>query len=185
MDERIIDTCTLLNLFASGQPKAIFRHFGGVHVSEHVQGEALWIRAYDHEAPPQLIPQQIDLTECIDDGLLAICRLEHEREFGLFVQLAQQLDDGEASALAIAKVRGWIVATDDRKARRIAAEQSISTISTGEMIHAWSISQGFGDQQTGELLLNIQQFGRFVPRRSDPLYEWWMQLVDSASGRSG
>lgn len=179
MDERIIDTCCLLNLFASGEPRAILHYFGGVHVSEHVQGEALWIREYDNESPPQLIPKQIDLTECIDDGSIAICRLKHEQEFKLFVQLAQQLDDGEASVLAIAKVRGWIVATDDRKARRIATEQSISTISTSEMIHAWTASEKISDQQTGKLLSNIQQFGRFVPRRSDPLYDWWLALVEA------
>lgn len=175
MDERIIDTCCLLNLFASGEPRAILDHFGAVHVSEHVQGEALWIREHDNESPPQLIPKQIDLTEYIDGGVIAICRLERAQEFELFVQLAQQLDDGEASVLAIAKVRGWIVATDDRKARRIATGQSIATISTSEMIHAWTASEKVSDQQVGKLLRNIQQFGRFAPRRSDPLYEWWMQ----------
>lgn len=180
MDERIIDTCCLLNLFASGEPRAILHYFGGIHVSEHVQGEALWIREYDNESPPQLIPKQIDLTGCIDDGAIAICRLEQEQEFELFVQFAQQLDDGEASVLAIAKVRSWIVATDDRKARRIATDQSIATISTSEMIHAWTAFEKVSDQQVGELLRNIRQFGRFVPRRSDPLFDWWMQLVESA-----
>lgn len=180
MEERIIDTCCLLNLFASGEARAILHHFGGVHASEHVLGEALWIREYDNESPPQLIPTQIDLTECIDAGAIAICRLEQERELELFVQLAQQLDDGEASVLAIAKVRGWIVATDDRKARRIAIEQSISTVSTSAMIHAWTASEKVSDQQVGELLRNIQQFGRFVPRRSDPLFDWWMERVELA-----
>lgn len=182
MDERIIDTCCLLNLFASGEPEAILQHFGGVYVSEHVQAEALWIREYDQESPPQLIPKQIDLTECIDTGAIATCQLEHEQEFELFVQLAQQLDDGEASVLAIAKIRGWIVATDDRKARRIAAELGISLISTSEMIHTWTASEGMSDQLIGEILRNIQQFGRFVPRRSDPLYGWWTQRVEAADG---
>lgn len=178
MDERIIDTCCLLNLFASGEPQAILQHFGGVHVSEHVQGEALWIRAFDQESPPQLIPKQIDLRECIDAGAIKVCRLEHERELDLFVHFAQQLDDGEASVLAIAMQRGWIVATDDRKARRIAAEQGVSTISTSEMLRAWGAAQGLNDRKLGERLRNVQQFGRFVPRRTDPLYQWWMRLVD-------
>lgn len=182
MDERIIDTCCLLNLFASGKPRAILHHFGGVHVSELVLREAMWIRAYDNESPPQLIPKQIDLTECIDGGEIVICRLEQEHEYDLFVQFAQDLDDGEASALAIAKVRGWIVATDDRKARRVATEQGISIISTSEMIQAWTTAAKATDQHIGELLRNIQQFGRFVPRRSDPLYEWWMRRIETARG---
>ncbi len=181
MDERIIDTCCLLNLFASGEPRAILHHFGGVHVSELVQGEAMWIREYDNESPPQLIPKQIDLVEYIHEGVIAVCCIEEEQEFDWFIHFAQVLQsDADASVLAIAKVRGWIVATDDRKARRVATEQSISTISTSEMIHAWTASEKVSDQQVGELLRNIQQFGRFVPRRSDPLYEWWMQLVEAA-----
>ena len=178
MDERIIDTCCLLNLFASGQPRAILHSLGGIHVSEHVQGEALWIREHDNESPPQLIPKQLDLTECIDDGAIAICRLEQEQEFEQFVQFAQQLDDGEASVLAIAKARGWIVATDDRKSRRTSTDQKIAIISTSEMIHSWAASEMMSDPQVGELLRNIQRFGRFVPRRSDPLFNWWMELVE-------
>lgn len=179
MDQRIIDTCCLLNLFSSGEPDAILSHLGGVYVSEHVQSEAMWIREYDNETPHQLIPKQIDLAAFLATGAIAICRLEQEEEIDLFVQLAQHLDDGEASVLAIAKVRGWIVATDDRKARRIATEQRISTITTSEILHAWTASKTMSDQLIGELLRNIQQFGRFVPRRSDPLYDWWMQLVES------
>lgn len=182
MDDRIIDACCLLNFFASGEPKAILDHFGGAYVSEHVQGEALWIREYDHESPQRLIPKQIDLTECITEGVLGICRLEQEQEFELFVQLAQQLDDGEASILAIAKSRGWIVATDDKKARRIAAERQISTVGTSEIIRAWTASEKTSDQHVGALLRNIQLFGRFQPPRSDPLYGWRTQMVEAVEG---
>ncbi|MDA1231246.1 MAG: hypothetical protein O2856_10775 [Planctomycetota bacterium] len=179
MDERIIDTCCLLNFFASGEERAILQYLGGVFVPEQVQGEALWIREYDHESPQQLIPKQIDLTECINEGAIAICRLGQEQEFELFVQFAQHLDDGEASVLAIAKVRGWIVATDDRKARRIAAEHEISTTSTSEIVQSWTISEAKSSEQIGQLLRNIQRFGRFLPHRSDSLYGWWMQMVEA------
>jgi predicted nucleic acid-binding protein len=175
MGERIIDTCCLLNLFASGEPKAILHYLGGVYVSEQVQGEALWIRQYDNESPPQLVPRQIDLTDCIANGAIELCRFEQQQEFELFVHLAGQLDDGEASVLAMAKARGWIVATDDKKARRIAAEQNISTISTSEMLHAWMLSEKMSDDRIGELLRKVQRFGRFTPRRTDSLYGWWMQ----------
>jgi len=179
MDEQIIDTCCLLNLYTTGIPESVLDHFGGVHVSEHVQSEALWIREFDKESPPQLIPKQIDLTHCINDGVISICRLESDQEFELFVQMAQELDDGEASVLAIAKSRSWIAATDDKKARRIAAEHEIKTITTSEMIHAWTTSQQMSNAEVGSLLLNIQQFGRFVPRRSDLRYEWWQEMLEA------
>ena len=180
MDERIIDTCSLLNLFATGNHQAILRCLGGVYVSEQVQGEVLWIREHDHESPPQLIPKQIDLTECIDEGVIRVCRLEAQQEIDWFVHFAQSLDDGEASVLAIAKVRGWIVATDDRKACRIATEHHISTIGTSRMIHTWTTSERMSGDQIGQLLRNIQEFARFRPRRSDTLYDWWMQMVSDA-----
>ena len=181
MDERIIDTCCLLNLFASGDPKEILKHYGTVYVSEQVQGEALWIREYDHESPPQLIPKQIDLAECIEEGVIVVCGLEEQQEIDWFVHFAQLLrSDADASVLAIAKVRGWIVATDDRKACRIAEENQISTISTSEMIHAWTTSQGMSNDQIGQLLRNIQEFGRFRPRRSDTLHDWWMRMVGTS-----
>lgn len=178
MHQRIIDTCCLLNLFASGEPKAILHHHGGMYMSEQVSAEALSIREIDRASPELLIPKKIDLTECIDDGAITVCRLEQESEFELFVQLAQQLDDGEASALAIAQVRGLTVATDDRKARRVANTLSIPTISTSQMIQSWTNSESMSDSQISNILRNIQRFGRFVPRESDPLYLWWMQLVE-------
>lgn len=58
MEERIIDTCCLLNLYASGEHMAILRHIGSVFVSEHVQNESLWIREPDLESPQQLVPRK-------------------------------------------------------------------------------------------------------------------------------
>lgn len=156
----------------------ILDHYGSVYVSEHVQGESLWIREYDNESPPQLVPKMIDLQEFLHEGTVVVCRLEQEQEFELFVQLAQQLDDGEASVLAIAKNRGWIAATDDKKARRIAAEQGIPTITTSGIIHAWASSGTVDSQKVALILKNIHQFGRFIPHRSDPFHDWWMDLAE-------
>ncbi len=180
MKEQIIDTCCLLNLYATSEQIPILDHFGGVFVSEHVQEEALWIRCVDHESPPHLVPQEVDLTEAIDAGHITVCKLESQQEIDWFVEFAQQLDDGESSVLALAKSRGWTVATDDKKARRIAAEQGITIIGTSEMIQMWAASQGMSDKQTGEVLYRIQRFGRFQPRRSDPLCDWWTRLVSES-----
>jgi len=180
MKEQIIDTCCLLNLYATDEQMPILEHYGGVFVSEHVQQEALWIRCVDHESPQHLVPQQVDLGEAIDAGHITVCKLESQQEIDWFVHFAQQLDDGESSVLALAKSRGWIVATDDKKARRIAVEQGIKIIGTSEMIQMWAASQDMSDKQTGDVLRRIQRFGRFRPRRSDPLYEWWVRLVSES-----
>jgi len=177
MEERIIDTCCLINLYATGDQMAIFEHFHGVCVSDLVQQEALWIRCIDHESPENLVPRRIDLSEAVDAGLIRLCQLEGPREMEWFVRLAQNLDDGEASVLAIAKSRGWIVATDDKKARQIASEQQIRVISTSEMVQRWETTQGMSNKKIRDVLLRIQRFGRFHPRQSDPLYEWWIKII--------
>ena len=53
-----------------------------------------------------------------------------EKKTAIAVEFAAQIDDGEASCLAIAKSRGWLVATDDRKAIRLAVKSGISVITT-------------------------------------------------------
>ena len=177
MEEQIIDTCCLLNLYATADQTAIFEHLGGIFVSGHVQREALWIRCVDHDSPPHLVPQEIDLSEAIDAGQITVCDLEGQAEMDSFVHFAQQLDDGEASALALAKSRGWTVATDDRKARRISAEEGIRVVRTSEMMRSWVESQGMDDRQIGDVLRRIQTFGRFRPRHTDSLFEWWNQMI--------
>lgn len=180
MEEQIIDTCCLLNFYATGDQTAIYEHLGGVFVSDHVRREALWIRCIDHESPTRLPPQAIDLSEAIDHGQIIVCELNGRGELDSFVNFAQQLDDGEASTLALAKSRGWAVATDDRKARRIAGEQGIRVFSTSELIRSWVESQDMKASQIGEKLRRIQRFGRFRPRRTDSLYVWWNQMIESS-----
>ncbi|QDU61014.1 hypothetical protein Pan216_18670 [Planctomycetes bacterium Pan216] len=178
-EEQIVDTCCLLNLYATGEQTAIFQHLGGIFVSAQIQGEALSIRCVDHDSPPHLVPKEIDLTEAIDAGHITVLDLDGQEEMDSFVRFAQQLDDGEAGALALAKSRGWTVATDDKKARRIAGEEGIRVVGTSEMIRTWAESQGMDDRQVGEVLRRIQTMGRFRPRRADSLYEWWNQMVEA------
>ena len=87
-------------------------------VTVQVRSEALSIRKPDPEDASLLVSSPIDVATMISDGLLKECGLEAGAETDIYVEFAAQVDDGEASCLAIAKTRGWLVATDDRKARR-------------------------------------------------------------------
>jgi hypothetical protein len=178
-EEKIIDTCCLLNIYATGDQMRILAQAGGVFVSSLVKSEALFIRSFDQESPPCLIPVEIDLGPAIDAGCIAVCELNGKEEFDLFVMFAHQLDDGEASVLALAKSRGWIVATDDRKARRIAQEYEIKTISTSQIVQRWVSAEKMNEKQIVEVLQRIERFGRFRPHRTDPLFDWWVRIVSS------
>ncbi len=179
MSERIIDACCLINLYASGKESSIFQACGEFWVPTQVQNEALRIRRVDEDDPARLVSQETDLGEAIAAGHIQMCQLEGQDEVSGFVRFAMQLDDGEASCLAIALSRGWTVATDDRKARRIASENGIALISTPELIRRWVDAMRPSKTTVSEILQRIERFSRFRPRRADPLHGWWTSLSEA------
>ena len=143
-----------------------------------MRNEALRIRRVDEDDPTRLVSQEIDLGDAIAAGYIQTCQLEGQDELDAFVRFAMELDDGEASCLAIAESRGWTVATDDRKARRIASENGIALTSTPELIQKWVNATSPNEATVVELLRRIERFARFRPRRGDPLHGWWVALTD-------
>ena len=179
MPEKIVDACCLINLYAAGNTLRILTVFGGeLHVHELVKNEALGIRKPDDEEPERLVPGTIDLTEALEAGLLRECRLEGPSEAEDFVRFASVLDDGEAACLAIAKSRGWSVATDDRKAIRVATEAEVATITTPELVRCWVDATKPADDEIADALRRIERLARFRPRRASPWFEWWVEMVE-------
>jgi hypothetical protein len=179
MSERIIDACCLINLYATGTEDSIILACGGLWVPTQVQNEALRIRRLDEDDPTRLVSQDIDLSDAIFAGLIHTCQLEGQDEIDAFVRFAMELDDGEASCLATAMSRGWIVATDDRKARRIASENGIALISTPELIQRWIDATSPSEATVVDTLKKIEVFAKFRPRRNDPFYGWWVGLTET------
>src|SRR6266540_3934446 len=135
---RIVDACCIINLYAAGNMLALLPALGGEwHVPVLVTTEALYVRKPDPEDAARLVKEAIDLKPALDAGILRTCDAATDAETALFVELAVALDDGEAMCLAIAQSRGWTLATDDRKARRIAAERGVPLISTPELLKQW------------------------------------------------
>ncbi|MEZ6069462.1 MAG: hypothetical protein R3C10_04130 [Pirellulales bacterium] len=172
MSDKIVDSCTLINLYGSARPLDILGACGGMHVTPQVRKESLGIRADDPENPGELLSASIDLNAAIEKGLLTTCELS-AREFELMVAYARELDDGEASSLAIAQVRGWRLASDDKKARRIAKEDGIIVISTAELVHHWSLQARLSDTEIAAALRAIARYARFTPPADDSCAEWW------------
>ena len=177
MAERIIDACCLINIYATSEEAGIVQACGGFFVSDQVRAETLGIRRVDDEDPSRLVSREIDLGDAIAAGHLKTCQLDGQDELGAYVRFAMELDDGEASCLAIAKSRCWTVATDDRKAKRIASENGIDLIGTPELIQKWADETSTDETSAGEVLRRIERFARYRPRRSDPLYGWWTGIV--------
>jgi predicted nucleic acid-binding protein len=64
------------------------------------------------------------------DGWLHLTSLTTDKEVLTFSSMPGQLHAGEASCLAIAQQRNWLLLTDDKAARRYATEQSIAVSGT-------------------------------------------------------
>jgi predicted nucleic acid-binding protein len=138
--------------------------------------EVVWLDPDDPDDPREVI----DVGLHVDAGHLERTELR-DAEVTRFVSLAGELDDGEAATLAIAEVRGFAVATDDRKARRVLTTldpQPLVT-STAAILRAWAANRGA--EEVRRCLRLIERRASFLPPRSDPDTAWWREAATDAS----
>lgn len=170
----LLDTCVLINLLASGEAEGILRSTGKeCKICAAVKNETLYLRSEDLQEQDF---EPIHPESLIQSRLLSICEIEADQEAVLYVDYASMLDDGEAMSLAIAEARGWILATDDHKARRIFLESinaSKRLTSTSELLRQWSESESVLPAKLKTVLMNIQHKASFVPSRKDTNFAWW------------
>jgi predicted nucleic acid-binding protein len=96
-----------------------------------------------------------------------------------FIELAVDLDDGEAASIAIAETRGFALATDDKKARALIQRKgvTIKLWSTLELLRHWHLKSGISDGELGGALLNIANRAKFRPKPGHPEFKWWSEAV--------
>jgi predicted nucleic acid-binding protein len=180
MSDTIVDSCCVINLYAAGNLLTLLPPLGlRLHVPEKVLGESLYVRQPDPADAAKLVQRTVDLSPIIGAGLLHRCDLEGEDELSLFVQLATTLDDGEATCLALAKQRGWTLATDDRKGRREAGSLGVPVVTTSELVKAWADATKADDTAVAKLLREIQDYARFAPHKTMPLHQWWVDTLSA------
>lgn len=176
MSEAIIDACCLINVCAVADHQQWLAKLGFQwYLPSAVEAEALCL--YETDAEGNRIAQPIALQSLVDEGILERCSTLSDNEIGRYVELAVQLDDGEAMALAIASCRHWRLATDDRKALRLAAELEVSVVTTLDIMQRWVEAIDPPEAQICAALRDIYDYARFMPSRRAPLYEWWMRFL--------
>lgn len=177
MSSLALDACCLLNLVAAGKmlhensTKLGFSIF----VPKVVAKEAIYILQPDDDQTDQLVRKEVDMNNYVERKLVSYCDVEGSYEAELYVQFAVQLDDGEAACLAIAKSRSWVMASDDRVARRIATEHSVPVLGTPEIVRTWAESNSVSDSEIAIVIGNIQRFAKYAPRANVPDADWWYQ----------
>ncbi len=133
-----------------------------------VAAEAVYLEGR-HQGGPR---ERVDLSAFYASGLALDVRLD-AAETDLVVELATSVDDGEAEVIAIALARHLTMATDDRRARRIAAERSVTLLSTPELLWQWQEVSAVPATRMGEVLGAISRRSHYRPGVSHALYEWW------------
>jgi hypothetical protein len=173
----ILDACVLINILASVRAQEILTgseyKFG---ICTVVSKESIYLRAADLNAPPDAV----ELDPFVKSKCLTVYALTGDKEQTLYVDYAADLDDGEAMTLALAFSRGFTVATDDRKARRIFLEDTVDTtrlLSTPQILKRWSSRARLTGEELKKMLLDVSRRGRFSPHSGDPEFIWWSKAV--------
>lgn len=174
-----IDTCCLINLLAdefvlsslgsrSGKKEPV-KFFTPMQVSK----EVVFLLRPQKNDPSKLERVEVDLAPHHKSGLIEECDFTSPEELDLFVKLAADLDDGEAACLAIAANRKWLLATDDRVARRLADNEGVQVITTPMIIRRWADDFGISKTDLARVINSIGRFAKFVPHHSSADYGWW------------
>ena len=179
-DSVLLDANCLLNLYATGHLRDIvaalpYQFCVADYVVEH---EALLIWR-PSSTDGRDVREPVDLTSLLEEGLIQLMCLEHPAEEISFIDLAANLDDGEAVTGALAFRRGWSVATDDRKARRVLGQLSppVELVSTLELLKLWAEEVQVPSDELGAAMAEMQSSASYRPGARDPLYEWWRSIV--------
>jgi predicted nucleic acid-binding protein len=166
----VLDTSVALNLLATGVGVAVLKTLEvNCFVCSAVVDEAIYIRSDD----PAQTREAVSIDPWLLSGTVDITSPNGPLEEELYVQFAGDLDDGEAMSLAICRARGYALATDDRKARRIAGQ--LQLLSTSQIFHHWANRTGAAAGELKRVLSAIELRARFIPPHDDPLREWWIQ----------
>jgi hypothetical protein len=182
MPDAAIDACCLIDLLVSGNAEAILRASALTwHLPSAVKEEVQYIRQHDPAQPGQIVKVPVDLSSLTASGVLSACDPVNQQELDRFTHYATMFrSDGEAMCLAIAEQRGWFVATDDRKAIRVAQQAGMTVVSCPALVRAWADANGPDQSTLHRVLQDIEALAQLKPNLTMPLYQWWVDELARA-----
>lgn len=171
----VIDACCLIDLLASGQAEAILRATGQAwQIPSAVLAEVQYVRQHDPDNPGSYRNIPADLTPFMRSGVLTPCQPDDPREQARYIHYATLFrSDGEAMCLAIGECRGWIVATDDKKAITVAEQAGLTVVSCPELVKVWTDATRPDASTLIQLLTNIETLAQFRSNPNMREHNWW------------
>ncbi len=177
----LLDACCLLNLYATRQLReiALMSRFQFGIVNHVLFREALYIRVPAATGNRETA-ESLDLKPLIRERVIEELRLESPAEVSTFIDFSVRMDDGEAETGAIAFHRGYAIATDDRKARRVLEEMApaVPLVSTLELVKEWAQSVSASVPQIQEALRSMETSASYLPGRRDSRFSWWKSVMN-------
>lgn len=169
----LLDACAVVNLYATRRMEHILAAIDGpVAVADVVEREAQYVfQGGDGEDARER--ELIDLQPWVSQGVLTVIEVTHEEELLTFIDLTQELDDGEAITAALAIHRGFTVVTDDRKAVRVLTSRAVTLRSTLDLVKTWADQQAVSSEVLRTVLTDLRERGNYYPSRRHPLRGWW------------
>jgi predicted nucleic acid-binding protein len=175
----LLDACAVVNLYASRKmPEILAVIDGTVAIVDTVEREAQYVlRGGKGDDAREREP--VELRPLIATGALSVIASDDEAELLTFIDLTQDLDEGEAMTAAIAIHRGAAVVTDDRKAARILGDRGVACQSTLGLLKAWADAHALADIVIRRVLTDLRERGTYEPPRAHPLRGWWNAIISS------
>jgi hypothetical protein len=177
MPTAVLDACCLIDLLVSGRAEAILRASPYEwRLPSAVRAEVRFVRDVDPGNPAQTVNVPVDLQPLFDEQVVSACEPEAPRELQLFVRHAARFrSDGEAACLALAEARGWVLATDDRRAIRVGQAAGLIIVSCPEIVRHWAEATRASEAEIIEALSRIERLAQFRPNERMPEYDWWLE----------
>jgi predicted nucleic acid-binding protein len=162
----LLDACVAINLIASRRR---------IEIGRACRARFLVVREVANETTglPSDVPDAAtgDIAQA---GDFAVVEMTTDEQAD-FVELASEVDDGEAATLAVARHRRLRLATDDRAALRLIARQDpeIQVARTSSLIREWAERSSVPASEVAAALARVETDAQFSPPRSDPNATWW------------
>lgn len=159
----IFDACCLINLGVSAFLLAILQSLGRpLIVASYVAKQEL---------------RRLSLQPLIDAGQLLLTDVASDAEKldWLTYAATYDLEEGEAITGAIARSRGWMIATDEGKAIE-AFKHTIPdgvVLTTPDLVHHWANTTAPSASTLRQVLDDIQTKGNYYPGKRHSLHAWW------------
>lgn len=177
-----LDSCALLNLYATKRLEELREvlEFDFLVTPWVAEEEALYVYEREGMARGRIVP--VDLSTAFSSGGLRLeSALSTEAELAMLIDLASNLDQGEAETIAAVILRGGALVTDDRKAIRevTARAPNIPVMTSIGLLKRWSEVVQPGQEELREVLLDVQIGGNFKPGHREPSLEWWTAILEA------